>query len=63
MLCQVGADLNSRTLCSTSKHDEDGIKILTLGHFLVGQLHEAFPDLGGHEASLFVFSPSSEFLV
>ena len=44
ILCQVEACLNSRPLCNISKHDDDGIEIITPGHFLIGQPLEALPD-------------------
>ena len=37
MLTQIEACLNSRPLVYTDSLDEDGIEILTTGHFLIGQ--------------------------
>ncbi len=44
VLAQVEACLNSRLLVSTSTPDDDGIKVLTPGHFLIGQPLCALPD-------------------
>ena len=37
VLCQIEACLNSRPWCAVTRHDEDGIDILTPGHFRIGQ--------------------------
>ena len=37
ILCQVESCLNSHPLCTISKHEDDGMKVLTPGHFLIGQ--------------------------
>ena len=44
VLAQVKACLNSRPLTPVDSPDDDGIKVLTPGHFLVGQPLCALPD-------------------
>ena len=44
ILAQVEACLNSRPLVSASTSDDDGIEVLTPGHFLVRQTLCALPD-------------------
>ena len=40
VLCQVESCLNSRSLLPISTHSDDGIEVLTPGHFLIlGSLH------------------------
>ena len=44
ILTQIEACLNSRPLTPTNTADDDGIEVLTPGHFLVGRLLSALPD-------------------
>ena len=44
MLAQIEACLNSRPLVSVNVPDEDGIEVLTPGHFLIGRPLCALPD-------------------
>ena len=44
VLTQIEACLNSRPLVYTKSPDEDGIEILTSGHFLIGQSMCSLPD-------------------
>ena len=41
---EVYSRTNSRPLTSLPAHDDDGIKVLTSGHFLIGQPLESLPD-------------------
>ena len=41
---QIESCLNSRPLISLSGQDDDGIEVLTPGHFLIGQSMESIPD-------------------
>ena len=41
---QVESCLNSRPLVPTNSTDDDGIEVLTPGHFLIGRPVSAFPD-------------------
>ena len=67
VLTQIEACLNSRPLVYTNSPDEDGIEILTPGHFLFGQsmcslpdpafsYHSLFP-LNGHWVELSRYAP------
>ena len=47
-ITQIEACLNSRPLGIVTSNDDDGIEVLTPGHFLIGRPMEALPD---HEAS------------
>ena len=44
VLTQIESCLNSRPLTSLPTPDDDGIKALTPGHFLIGQPLESLPD-------------------
>ena len=44
ILTQIEACLNSRPLLPLGSEDEDGIEVLTPGHFLIGRPLEAIPD-------------------
>ena len=44
ILTQIEACLNSRPLCATTSHSQDGILVLTPGHFLVGRPLQAYPE-------------------
>ena len=44
VLAQIEACLNSRPLVYTNSPDDDGIEILTPGHFLIGQSMTLLPD-------------------
>ena len=44
ILTQIEACLNSRPLCATTSHSQDGILVLTPGHFLVGRPLLAYPE-------------------
>ena len=48
VITQIEACLNSRPLGIVTSNDDDGIEVLTPGHFLIGRPMEALPD---HEAS------------
>ena len=41
---QIEACLNSRPLVSINSHNDDGIEVLTPGHFLIGRLLTSLPD-------------------
>ena len=43
VLAQVEACLNSRPLVTVNSPDDDGIEVLTPGHFLIGQLYQTPP--------------------
>ena len=45
LICQVEACLNSRPLVPLTSHSEDGIKILTSGHFIIGKSLQALPSV------------------
>ena len=44
ILCQVECCLNSRPLLPLNSHPDDGIDVLTPGHFLVGRPLQALPE-------------------
>ena len=44
VLCQIEACLNSRPLIPMNSPDDDGITVLTPGHFLIGKPLTAIPD-------------------
>ena len=44
ILTQIEACLNSRPLCATTSHSQDGILVLTPGHFIVGRPLQAYPE-------------------
>ena len=44
VLAQVEACLNSRPLGAFLYNDDDGIEVLTPGHFLIGRPLQALPD-------------------
>ncbi len=44
VLTQIEGCLNSRPLGIVPNNDEDGIEVLTPGHFLIGRPIEALPD-------------------
>jgi len=44
VLAQVEACLNSRPLGTLPHNDDDGIEVLTPGHFLIGRPLQALPD-------------------
>ncbi len=43
-LCQVESCMNSRPLLPIDSHSDDGIEVLTPGHFLIGRSLRAFPE-------------------
>ncbi len=45
MLCQVECCLNSRPLVPLQSHSDDGIDVLTPGHFLIGRNLQALPEI------------------
>ena len=45
VLCQVECCLNSRPLVPLQSHSDDGIDVLTPGHFLVGRHLQALPEI------------------
>ena len=45
VFCQIESCLNSRPLVPVNSHSDDGIDILTPGHFLIGKSLEALPDI------------------
>ena len=45
LLCQVECCLNSRPLLPLNSHPDDGVEVLTPGHFLVGRHLQALPEL------------------
>ena len=65
VLAQVGACPNSRPLVSVNSPDDDGIEVLTPGHFLIGQHLCALPDpsFSYHSVSLLHRWPLCENLV
>ena len=44
VLAQVEACLNSRPLGTLRHNDDDGIEVLTPGHFFIGRPLQALPD-------------------
>ena len=44
VLVRIEACLNSRPLRIIPRYDDEGIEVLTLGHFLIGRPIEALPD-------------------
>ena len=44
VLAQIEACLNSRPLSAVPTNDDDGIEMLTPGHFLIGRPLQALPD-------------------
>ena len=44
ILTQIEACLNSRPLCATTSHSQDGILVLTPGHFLIGRPLHSYPE-------------------
>ena len=45
LLCQVEACMNSRPLLPLNTHSDDGIEVLTPGHFIIGQSLQTLPSL------------------
>ncbi len=45
VLCQVECCLNSRPLVPLQSHSDDGIDVLTPGHFLIGRNLQALPEI------------------
>ena len=44
VLCQIESCLNSRPLVPISSHSDDGIEVLTPGHFLIGRPLNSLPE-------------------
>ena len=44
ILTQIEACLNSRPLCATTSHSQDGILVLTPWHFLIGRPLHSYPE-------------------
>ena len=45
LLCQVEACMNSRPLLPLNTHSDDGIEVLTPGHFIIGRSLQTLPSL------------------